>query len=133
MALGLTGKARRFEHEPCLGRRGLCGEMMHPDSDPLMRLQFEAEVLYWRGPSPFFFAPLPPDVAEEVRRVSKFVTYGWGMIPVDVMIGDAVFYTALFAKDETYFLPLKAAVRRKANITVGDAIAVDMTLRPAQR
>lgn len=99
----------------------------------MAQFSFQAEVIYWRGPSPFFFAPLPTRQAEDIRRLSKLVTYGWGMIPVDVTIGGVGFYTALFAKDGTYFLPLKAAVRRKANVTAGDTVSVEMTLKPSQR
>ena len=98
-----------------------------------MEFSFEAEVIYWRGPSPFFFAPLPGPEAEEVRRLSKLVTYGWGMIPVEAEIKGVVFTTALFAKDGTYYLPLKDAVRKKADVTAGDRIAVEMTIQPAQR
>jgi hypothetical protein len=32
---------------------------------------FEAEVIHWRGPSPFFFAPLPAAVAVEMRVRAK--------------------------------------------------------------
>ena len=92
---------------------------------------FEAQVTYWRGPSPFFFAPVPLEQASDIRALARMVTYGWGMIPVDVVIGDVSFYTALFPKDETYLLPLKVAVRRKAGITVGDVTSVEMTLRAA--
>jgi hypothetical protein len=101
------------------------------DRDP-MRFRFEATLIHWRGPAPFVFAPLPPTVAEAIRRISRGVTYGWGMIPVDVTVGDLTFYTALFAKDEIYLLPVKAAVRRKADITVGDRVAFDMAVRPAR-
>ena len=94
---------------------------------------FEAEVIHWRGPSPFFFAPLPAAEAEEIRRISKRVTYGWGMIPVEVEINGVVFTTAMFAREGTYFLPLKDAVRKKANVTAGDRIAVEVTLQPAKR
>ena len=58
------------------------------------------------------------------------MTYGWGMIPVTAQIGDFAFDTSLFPKGETYLLPLKAHVRRKTNITVGDLIAVEMTIQP---
>lgn len=98
-----------------------------------MEFSFEAEVIYWRGPSPFFYAPLPAKEAEEIRRLSKLVTYGWGMIPVEAEINGVVFTTALFAKDGTYYLPLKDAVRKKADVTAGDRIAVEMTIQPAQR
>jgi hypothetical protein len=99
----------------------------------LVQFTFEAEVIYWRGPSPFFYAPVPLPLAEEIRRLSKLVTYGWGMIPVEAEIGGVVFTTSLFAKDETYLLPLKVDVRRKTGITAGDTISVEMTIRPAQR
>ena len=98
-----------------------------------MAFSFEAEVIHWRGPSPFFFAPLPAPEAEEIRRISNRVTYGWGMIPVQADINGVVFTTALFAKDGTYYLPLKDAVRKKAEVTPGDRIAVEMTVQPAQR
>ncbi len=99
----------------------------------MAQFTFEAQVIYWRGPSPFFFAPIPVAEAADIRGLARLVTYGWGMIPVDVVIGDAAFYTALFPKDETYLLPLKVAVRRRASITAGDVISVAMTLRPAER
>ena len=94
---------------------------------------FEATVIYWRGPAPFFYAPMPIAEAEAVRRVAKFVTYGWGVIPVEATIGGVTFTTSLFPKDGTYLLPLKDAVRRKTGVTAGDVIAVEMELRPAAR
>ena len=106
---------------------------MRPDEESLAQFRFDATVIYWRGPSPFFFAPIPAQCAAELRQVSKLVTYGWGMVPVDATIGGVGFYTALFPKDETYLLPLKADVRRKTNITAGDTIAVEMTIQPVQR
>lgn len=99
----------------------------------LARFEFNAEVIHWRGPSPFFFAPLPERQAEEVRRVAREVSYGWGVIPVEAEIGGAAFTTSLFPKDGTYLLPLKDAVRRTANVTAGDIVAVVMTIRPRPR
>jgi hypothetical protein len=100
------------------------------DLDPI---SFEASVIYWRGPSPFFYAPIPAAESEAIRRVAKFVTYGWGVIPVEATIAGVTFKTSLFPKDGAYLLPIKAAVRRKTNVTAGDVVAVDMTLKPAQR
>ncbi len=103
------------------------------EGDALLQFSFEATVIYWRGPSPFFYAPLPPESAAKIRPVLKAVTYGWGMVPAEARIGDVVFTTALFPKDETYLLPIKAAVRKKANVTAGDLICVEMILRSAER
>jgi hypothetical protein len=93
-------------------------------------IAFEAVVIHWRGPAPFFYAPIPAPEADEIRQAAKLVSYGWGMIPVDAAIGDVTFYTALFPKDGTYLLPLKAEVRRRAGVTAGDRISVALTLRP---
>ena len=106
---------------------------MSAGRDLLAPFSFEAEVIYWRGPSPFFYAPVPAGHAVELRRAAKLLSYGWGMLPVQASVGGVVFQTSLFPKDETYLLPLKAAVRRKANITAGDTIGVEMTLQPARR
>jgi hypothetical protein len=91
--------------------------------------EFESEVIHWRGPSPFFFAPLPAGVAGEIARVSRLVTYGWGVIPVEAEIGGVAFTTSLFPKDEGYLLPIKADVRRRAGLTAGDVVAVEMRVR----
>ncbi|KKB11805.1 hypothetical protein VE25_10560 [Devosia geojensis] len=98
----------------------------------MLELGFEAEVIYWRGPAPFFYAPVPAEHAGDIRRVSKLVSYGWGMIPVTATIGGVAFYTALFPKDDTYLLPLKADVRRKSNVTVGDVISIEMKIQSAR-
>ena len=98
----------------------------------MIRFRFEAEVLYWRGPSPFFFAPLPLTEAAEIRGLSRLVTYGWGMIPIEARIAGVVFATSLFPKEEIYLLPLKAAVRRATAITAGDRIDIGLTVGPAQ-
>jgi hypothetical protein len=107
--------------------------MTDVDESPLPRFSFEAEIIYWRGPSPFFYAPIPKDEAMEIRKLSRHFTYGWGVIPVEADIAGVVFKTSLFPKDETYLLPIKAEVRRKADITAGDLIAVEMTLQPPKR
>ena len=102
--------------------------MTDADRDSAVELTFETRVFYWRGPSPFFFAPIPAELVEEVKRVARAVSYGWGMIPVEARIGEVSFRTSLYPKDETYLLPLKVDVRRKADVTAGDLIAVDLTI-----
>lgn len=106
--------------------------MSDPDP-PLLDLRFQAEAIHWRGPSPYFFVPPPPREADEVRRVARAVTYGWGVIPVEASVGGVAFTTSLFPKDATYLLPLKDAVRRKAGVTAGDTLAVAMIVRPPRR
>ncbi len=91
--------------------------------------RFEATVIHWRGPSPFFFAPIPEAHADAIRQAARRVSYGWGMIPVEASIGGGgVFRTSLFPKEGGYLLPLKDKVRREANVTAGDSVVVEMTV-----
>ena len=95
-------------------------------------IRFKTRIIEWRGPAPFVYAPVPAAQAEALRHAAKAVSYGWGCVPVTAEVGGVRFATSLFPKDGTYLLPLKIAVRRKANITVGDTVAVAMTLGAAR-
>jgi hypothetical protein len=103
---------------------------MNPDGEPLARFNFETRIIEWRGPAPFFYAPIPADYVDELRQLTRIVSYGWGVTPVEALIGEVAFSTSLFPKDGGYLLPLKAVVRRQADITVGDLIAVELTIQP---
>lgn len=95
-----------------------------------MQFAFDAQIIHWRGPAPYFYAPVPHAQAEEIRAASKLVSYGWGVIPVEAVVGGVSFTTSLFPRDGTYLLPLKDAVRKPTGITAGDVIHVVMTLKP---
>ncbi|MBX3479805.1 MAG: DUF1905 domain-containing protein [Caulobacter sp.] len=98
-----------------------------------LRFDFTAPIISWRGPSPFFFAAIPDDLCPALRLAAKAVSYGWGVIPVAARVGGVDFTTSLFPRDGGYLLPLKDAVRRRAGVTAGDGIAVEMRLRPPTR
>jgi hypothetical protein len=54
------------------------------------------------------------------------VTYGWGVIPVDVQIGDTRFTTSLFPKDDLYIVPIKASVRKAENLEKDDEVTINL-------
>ena len=95
----------------------------------LMILTFTGKIFYWRGPSPFYFVTVPDEQSQAIKSVSKIVTYGWGVIPVNVQIGKTKFYTALFPKDGLYLVPIKASVRKKENIDLEDEVALQLEIR----
>lgn len=95
-----------------------------------MQFAFDAEVIYWRGPAPFFYAPVPEAQAAEIRQAAKLVSYGWGVIPVEASVQGVTFTTSLFPKDGSYLVPLKDAVRKPTGITAGDTVHIEMTLKP---
>jgi hypothetical protein len=94
-----------------------------------MKLVFAGRVIEWRGPPPYYFVPVPEAECADIREVAAMATYGWGMIPVEVRIGEVAFATSLFPKDGGYLLPLKDAVRKPQGLSAGDDVTVEMTVR----
>lgn len=93
-----------------------------------MEFDFEDQVWFWRGPSPWHFVTVPEDACDVLQAESTFVSYGWGMIPVVVRIGDSVWSTALWPKDGRYIVPIKSSVRRAEGLDVGDTAAVHLSV-----
>ena len=93
-----------------------------------MIVEFTGDVLHWRGPSPYYFVRVPDDDGAELRSMASVLTYGWGVIPVAVRIGDTEWTTSLFPKDGTYLVPLKDIVRRAEALEVGETVTVRLTL-----
>lgn len=93
-----------------------------------MDLQFSGEIIEWRGPSPFYFVPVPDEQSAAIEHVSSMVTYGWGVIPVRATIGATEFRTSLFPRGERYLVPLKVAVRTAERLDLGDVVTVRLHL-----
>lgn len=91
-------------------------------------LEFSAEAIGWRGPAPFVFVPVPPELSAEIKAVSARLTYGWGVIPVTVQIGETEYSTSLFPKEGAYLVPVKARVQKAESIQVGDVTDVRLLL-----
>jgi Domain of unknown function (DUF1905) len=93
-----------------------------------MDLEFTADVWSWRGPAPYHFLTVPEDESAELQEAAALVTYGWGMIPVEVRIGSTRWTTSLFPKDGGYVVPLKDLVRKAEGIDVGDTVSVRLAV-----
>jgi len=87
-----------------------------------MEFEFNGEVWEWRGPAPFYFVTVPEEQSAELEAASSLVTYGWGMIPVEVTIRFTRWTTSLFPKDGLYVVPLKSAIRESEGINLGDTV-----------
>ena len=97
-----------------------------PDPGPM---EFTGELFEWRGPAPYHYIRVPPHIADELRELSPFLTYGCGVIPVTVRIGDSEFTTSLFPKDGGYLVPIKDAIRKGEELVIGDTVGVEMAVR----
>lgn len=87
-----------------------------------MEWTFEGPVIYWRGPAPFYFVPLPDHVLDDLAPVANELTYGWGCIPATVTIRETTFTTSMIPRDGGFLVPVKVAVRRAEGIDEGDRI-----------
>jgi hypothetical protein len=94
-----------------------------------MIIEFNSKIIFWRGPAPWYFVTIPEKQSIALKAISGFVTYGWGVIPVNVRIGETTWYTALFPKDERYLVPIKASIRKAENLELDDEVAVWLQVR----
>jgi hypothetical protein len=93
-----------------------------------MDVEFTGEIWHWRGPAPHHFVTVPEEHCEALEDVVAAVSYGWGMIPVAVEVGDTRWTTSLFPKDGAYIVPLRAAVRRAEGLDVGDIVRLRLSV-----
>jgi Domain of unknown function (DUF1905) len=91
-------------------------------------LEFSGEIWQWRGPAPYYFVTVPEEESLDLQAVSTAVTYGWGMIPVRVRIGDTEWATSLWPKDGRYVVPLKDVVRKTEGLDEGHTVTVRLTI-----
>ncbi len=89
-----------------------------------MTIEFSGKIWHWRGPAPFYFVTIPAKHSRNIKVISNLVTYGWGVIPVKVRIGETEWKTSLFPKDGLYLVPIKAAVQKAENLGEGDKVTI---------
>lgn len=94
-----------------------------------MKIEFRGEIWTWRGPSPYYFVTVPARQCEDLKTISGFVTYGWGMIPVTARIGATEWTTSLFPKDGRYIVPLKDKVRKAEALVEGKKVTIRLEVR----
>jgi hypothetical protein len=93
-----------------------------------VRLDFSGDVFEWRGPAPFYFVAVPAEECEAIREVSSIVSYGWGVIPCTVTVGRTSITTSLFPKQGAYLVPLKDALRKPEELSVGDTVKIRLEI-----
>jgi hypothetical protein len=89
-----------------------------------MNIEFNGKIWFWKGPAPWYFVTVPPQGCDLLHSISGAVTYGWGMIPVSVRIGKTTWKTALWPKDDSYIVPIKASVREAERLKEGDEVTI---------
>lgn len=91
-----------------------------------IKYQFSARTWQHTGPGGWYFVSLPKNLAKEIRGSLKWQEEGWGRLKASAKIGNSEWKTAIWfdTKQDTYLLPLKAAIRKKEDIEAGKVIEV---------
>jgi hypothetical protein len=93
-----------------------------------MELEITGDIWHWKGPAPHHFVTVPEEDCGALEAVSPMVSYGWGMIPVAVRLGGTSWTTSLWPKEGGYIVPIKADVRRREGLEVGDVVTLVLTV-----
>jgi hypothetical protein len=93
-----------------------------------MDVAFEGELWFWKGPAPWHFITVPDDQCPALEDAASMVSYGWGMVPVTARIGATSWTTSLWPKDGRYLVPIKAWVRKKERLELGDVVGVRLAV-----
>ena len=93
-----------------------------------MIIEFSGEIWYWKGPAPHHFVTVPEEQSQDIKALSQLVTYGWGMIPVKVQIGNTTWKTSLWPKDGRYIVPLKLQARKAEGLEQGDTVSIRLDI-----
>lgn len=86
-----------------------------------MKYEFAAKVYHYSS-SPemtgWTLVKLPKELSVEIRQLFKGLEEGWGRMKVNSKVGNSEWQTAIWfdTKQETYLLPIKAAIRKKEKI-----------------
>jgi len=77
---------------------------------------------------PVFLRCRSQEPSHNLKAISGLVTYGWGVIPVQVRIGKTEWRTSLFPKEGRYLVPIKASVQKAEDLYEGDNVTVRLVV-----
>ena len=86
----------------------------------------------WKGSDAagrWYFITVPEEQSAEIKAHAFGSPRGFGSVKVEARIGDVVWRTSVFPlKSGGYLLPVKAEVRRKADLAAGNQVVVKLEL-----
>ncbi len=93
-----------------------------------MTFEFSGPIWFWKGPAPWYFVSVPDEHSRTIKAVAGLVTYGWGVIPAQVQIGQTRWSTSLIPKDGLYLVPIKKPIRLAEQLNEGDEVTLQLEI-----
>jgi len=95
-------------------------------------ITFTSLVWIWKGSDAagrWFFVTVPAEQSAEIKAHAFGNARGFGSVKVEAVINDVTWRTSVFPLNSGgYLLPLKAEVRRRADLAAGDEVTVELEL-----
>lgn len=86
----------------------------------------------WKGSDAagrWYFITVPDDQSNQIRAQALGTPRGFGSVRVEACIDDVTWRTSVFPLNSGgYLLPVKAEVRKKAGISAGDEVTVELEI-----
>lgn len=101
----------------------------------LHRINYDFNGHLWRDnlPNGWHFVTLPQPLSKFIRKAHGNNESGWGRLKVEAKIGEVSWHTSLWfdTKSGSYLLSIKAAIRKKMQLSIGDAVTVTLVVTSA--
>ena len=93
-------------------------------------IRVTSQLWIWTGENgSWHFITVPEEQSDEIRAHCFAVMRGFKSARVEARIDDVTWRTSVFpSKSGGYFLPVKSDVRRRAGLTAGDEVTVELEL-----
>ncbi len=93
--------------------------------------KIKSTVWLYPGMAGWQFVTIPKKQSKTITQTYGALKKGWGSLPVLVTVGKTKWKTSIFPdkKIGAYLLPLKAEVRKKEDIKLGDTIALALEIK----
>ena len=93
-------------------------------------IRLAATLWRWSGEGgSWHFLTIPEELSAEIRAQSLLRRGGFGSVRVEASIDDVCWRTSVFPqKSGGYILPVKADVRKRADISDGDAVSLTLEI-----
>jgi hypothetical protein len=94
-------------------------------------ISFTSLLWIWKGEAAgrWYFLTVPEEQSAEIKTQAFELPRGFGSVRIEATIGDVSWRTSVFPLNSGgYLLPVKAEIRRKAGLAVGDEIKVMLKL-----
>jgi len=93
-----------------------------------VKFHLSGPIWEWRGPAPFYFVSISPEISAQIKADARATSYGWGAIPVRLTSNDHLWTTSIFTREGQYIVPIKKAIREALEVREGDVVQLTVEL-----